>query len=122
MITSIAGLLEDVKNGKVTRVCFDLDDTLCEKPKDDLNYDYCTPIKENCDLLRTLFDSGVTIIIHTARGMNRFNGNVGIVQAAFAEKTIRWLHENNIPYHQIYFGKPAADAYIDDKSINPWRI
>jgi uncharacterized HAD superfamily protein len=29
--------------------------------------------------------------------------------------TKEWLQKYNIPYDEIYFGKPSADYYVDDK-------
>ncbi|KAF3906672.1 hypothetical protein ABW20_dc0109991 [Dactylellina cionopaga] len=32
--------------------------------------------------------------------------------------TLETLSKYNIPYHEIYFGKPHADIYIDDHAVN----
>ena len=50
--------------------------------------------------------------------LNTYQGNVGKVIADVAALTIKQLDEFGIPYDEIYFGKPAADVYVDDKAIN----
>ena len=47
------------------------------------------------------------------------NGNVGGVIADVGEITLNTLREFDIPYDEIYFGKPYADCYIDDLAVNP---
>lgn len=93
------------------RVCFDLDKTLCEGK----DYESCTPMDWAAALTKKLKDEGHTIIIYTARKMNSFNGNIGLVNKNIAELTLSQLREWNIIYDEIYFGKPSADIYIDDK-------
>lgn len=70
------------------------------------------------DLLRRCKDAGHTIIIYTARGMWTSKGNMGQATAAHAHETLDWLSDNDIPYDEIYFGKPGADIYIDDMAYN----
>jgi hypothetical protein len=31
--------------------------------------------------------------------------------------TLNWLEKNNVPYDEIYFGKPWAQIYIDDNAF-----
>ena len=59
---------------------------------------------------------GHTIIIHTARRMKTHEGNVGKILADVAKITFETLDNFGIPYDEVYFGKPIADYYIDDKS------
>ena len=33
--------------------------------------------------------------------------------------TEKWLKDNNVKYHELKFGKPAAWKYIDDKACLP---
>ena len=28
-----------------------------------------------------------------------------------------WLSRHSVPYHELIFGKPYADFYVDDKSV-----
>lgn len=103
------------------RVCFDLDETLCSLDKDLPTieaYKKAHPILEMIDILKELESKGHTIMIYTARGMGTFRGNQGAATASIGKITLDWLLKNNIPYHEIHFGKPSADFYIDDKALN----
>jgi hypothetical protein len=35
------------------------------------------------------------------------------------EVTTTWLKHHGVQYHQIFFGKPVADIYIDDRAMTP---
>ncbi|AYV85720.1 MAG: hypothetical protein Satyrvirus33_10 [Satyrvirus sp.] len=102
------------------RYCFDLDNTLVTYPE--LSGDYTTvkPIQKTIDFLKYLKNFGHTIIIYTARRMNTHNGNVGKVMADIGKITFDTLEKFNIPYDEIYFGKPYADYYIDDCAVSPY--
>ena len=50
--------------------------------------------------------------------MAAYSGNVGAATADCAAVTLDSLDRLSIPYHEIAFGKPHADFYIDDKSIS----
>lgn len=101
------------------RVCFDLDNTLVTYPDISGNYDTVKPIDRNIKFARLLKDLGHTIIIYTARRMKTHKGNVGAVISDIAKVTFDTLDRYDIPYDEIYFGKPYADFYIDDLSVNP---
>tara|TARA_B110000208_G_C11794398_1_gene438922 strand:- start:1164 stop:3068 length:1905 start_codon:yes stop_codon:yes gene_type:complete len=103
---------------KNKRICFDLDNTLVTYPK--INGDYRTvePIQKNINLLRYIKKLGNTIIIYTARRMKTHDGSTGKVLADIGSITFETLKKYNIPFDEIYFGKPYADFYIDDLAIN----
>jgi hypothetical protein len=50
--------------------------------------------------------------------MKTHNGNIGKINADIGKITFDTLEKFNIPYDEIYFGKPHADFYIDDLAIN----
>jgi streptomycin 6-kinase len=50
--------------------------------------------------------------------MKTHNGNVGKITADVGKITIETLENFEIPYDELYFGKPYAHAYIDDLAIN----
>ena len=100
------------------RICFDLDNTLVTYPVVSGDYSTVQPIQKNIDFLKYLKSFGNTIIIHTARRMKTFSGNCGKVMADVGKLTFDTLHKFNIPYDEIYFGKPNADFYIDDLGVN----
>lgn len=102
------------------RFCFDLDNTLVTFPliKDD--YTTVEPLQKNIDFLNNLKKEGNVIIIHTARKMKSNNSNLGKTLKDIGKITFDTLEKFNIQYDEIYFGKPNADFYIDDKAINAY--
>ena len=82
--------------------------------------DYRTvkPIEKNINFLKYLKTFGNTIIIYTARRMKTHNGNIGKINSDIGKITFETLDNFNIPYDEIYFGKPYADFYIDDLALN----
>lgn len=102
-------------NFKIERFCFDIDGTLLKFNKD---YKKCKPIQKNIDYLNFLYNKGHIIILYTARRMKTYNGNIGLINKNIAKITYDSLEKYNINYHEIHFGKPYANHYIDDLSIN----
>ena len=91
----------------------DIDETICVSPPD-RNYSMATPIKENIAKINSLHDAGNTIIYWTARGTGS-----GIDWRGTTEKQfIDW----GVKYHELHFGKPIYDLFIDDKNINSERF
>ena len=99
------------------RFCFDLDSTLVTAPVTPGDYNTCRPVQHTIDYVRKLHAQGHRVIIQTARRMKTHSGNVGAVVSDIGSVTLRQLDTFNIPYHEIYFGKPYADFYIDDKAV-----
>jgi hypothetical protein len=50
--------------------------------------------------------------------MRTHGGNVGAVIADIGVVTLNQLTKYDIPYHDIFFGKPYANVYIDDLAVN----
>ena len=103
---------------KPKRICFDLDNTLVTYPIIPNDYTTVQPIQKNIEYLNYLKKLGNTIIIYTARKMKSEGGNIGKVNANIGHITFDTLEKYEIPYDEIYFGKPYADFYIDDLGIN----
>ena len=110
--------LQGFKASKKLRVCFDIDNTLVSEPQMPGDYSSVEPITKNIEFLRFLKSQGHTIILQTARRMKTHGGNVGKLVAEVGKITFDTLEKFNIPYDEIYFGKPYADMYIDDKAID----
>lgn len=104
---------------KCTRFVFDLDHTLCTGPTITGDYATCLPIARNISYLKQLHEQGHYIIIATARRMRTHCGKVGAVVADIGATTISWLEQYGIPYHELCFGKPWGQFYIDDLAIDP---
>lgn len=102
------------------RLIFDLDDTLTEHYAGD--YASVSVNVEVVEKLKAYREKGFTIVINTSRNMRTFEGNIGKINANTLPVIINWLDSNNIPYDEIYTGKPWCGMegfYVDDKSIRP---
>jgi capsule biosynthesis phosphatase len=97
------------------RYCFDLDGVICSVAP---HYVNAEPNYEVIHRISELRQEGHVIIINTARGMSTYKGNVAMVYQMYFDFTIDQLTDWGVEYDEIYFGKPAADHYIDDKAIN----
>ena len=99
------------------RICFDLDGVICELKRPEESYFDVLPKPGAVEYLNKLKENGDYIIIHTARHMKTCEGNVGKVIQRVGKQTIDWLEKYNIPYDELYFGKPWAEIYIDDNGF-----
>ena len=99
------------------RVVFDLDETICRHTNRD--YANAAPVWLTIERMRQLRERfpECEIIIHTARGMKSCGGDAARADAKNRAVTEEWLERHNVPYDILVFGKPFADAYIDDKAI-----
>lgn len=102
------------------RLIFDLDDTLCTTQNGD--YANAQPITEVVEKLRDYHRQGFTIIINTSRNMRTYQGNIGAINKNTLPIIIDWLRRHDIPYDELYVGKPWCGFegfYVDDKAIRP---
>lgn len=116
-IPNISCLTGDHINEQL-RFCFDLDNTLVTYPRIPNDYTSVLPIDTNIRFLKYLKNFGHTIIIHTARRMKTHQRNQGALLADIGKITFETLDKFEIPYDEIYFGKPDADFYIDDHAVS----
>ena len=103
------------------RFCFDLDNTLVTSPEIPNDYSTVKPIYKNIEYLKYLKNSGHYIIIYTARRMKTHKSNIGLILKDISKITYETLENFDVPYDEIYFGKPYADFYIDDLAINAYE-
>lgn len=102
------------------RLIFDIDDTLC--CTQDGDYENAQPIQGMIDKLKDYHHQGFTIVLHTSRNMRTFSGNVGEINKNTLPIIIDWLAKHEVPYDEIYVGKPWCGFegfYVDDKAIRP---
>lgn len=104
---------------KKKRFCFDLDNTLVSHPTIKNDYRSVKPILKNIKFLNFLYSQGHYIIIYTARRMRTHSGNIQKVKKDIKKITIDQLKLFNVNYNELIFGKPYANFYIDDLSVNP---
>ena len=105
------------------RLIFDLDDTLCRT----INADYANsiPIWPVIVKLRQYKADGFEIAISTSRNMRSYEGNTGKIAANTLPIIIEWLKRHNVPFDEIYIGKPWCGTdgfYIDDRAIRPQEL
>ena len=87
----------------------DIDETICRTPNT-LDYSKARPIKKAIDKVNSLYEKGHTIVFWTARGTGS-----GIDWRDVTESQLKiW----GIKYHDLKFGKPIYDVFIDDKNLN----
>lgn len=90
-------------------IYIDIDETICHSP-DVPDYTTSYPIVENIEKANELYDQGHTIVYWTARGTK-----TGI---DWRETTETQFKKWGVKYHDLKFGKPNYDLFIDDKNIN----
>jgi histidinol phosphatase-like enzyme len=92
----------------------DIDGTICESAGGD--YSTSIPIESRIQKVNKLYEDGHTIVMLTARGMGRSNGDQKVAEKLMRDVTEKQLKSWGLKYHSLYFGKPSADFYIDDKA------
>lgn len=101
---------------------FDIDGTICPIKKKEEKYEDLIPYKEMVDKIREYKEKGARIILFTARNMNSYGGNIGVINKNTAKVLLEWLDKWDIPYDEIIYGKPwpgHKGFYIDDRTVRP---
>ena len=91
----------------------DIDETICNSPED-RDYSKAQPIKENIKKINKMYDNGDKIVYWTARG----TGSGIDWRKTTEQQFVEW----GVKYHELHFGKPIYDLFIDDKNINSNRF
>jgi len=99
------------------RICLDIDGTLCEVRSPGADYAAVRPLPHAAERIRSLRAAGHYVILATARHMQTCGSNVGMVMARQGQTLLAWLQRHGIEYDELWFGKPHADLYIDDKAV-----
>ncbi|GBR54925.1 phosphatase IIIC [Neokomagataea thailandica NBRC 106555] len=103
------------------RLVVDLDDTLTRHNSNN-SYEDMEPNLPLIERLREYKAQGFEILIHTARNMRTYKGVVGKINANTLPIIIAWLTKHDVPYDEIYVGKPWCGTegfYIDDRAVRP---
>ena len=95
--------------------CVDIDGTIC---KNNNKYENSVPYTDRILQINNLYDQGHIIKYFTARGMGRHKDSIILAQKDFFDITYNQLNSWGCKFHSLILGKPSADFYIDDKSIN----
>tara|TARA_Y100001937_G_scaffold55808_1_gene76774 strand:+ start:411 stop:1244 length:834 start_codon:yes stop_codon:yes gene_type:complete len=104
--------------------CIDIDGTLT-KPHKGTPFE-AIPIPSRIEKINKLFDEGATIYLMTARGFVHSIGRYPddtLAQQREADyhtrsRTEKQLKEWGVKYTKLFFGKPRAWVYVDDRAIN----
>lgn len=87
----------------------DIDDTICTL-SGSMQYETARPIPKAIAKVNRLFEEGHRIVFWTARGTKS-----GIDWRQLTEaQLLSW----GVQYHELRFGKPVYDIFIDDKNMN----
>lgn len=95
---------------EIKTFCVDIDGVIATLSPGN-RYDLAQPRREIIDAVNALYDNGQRIVLFTARG-----SATGLDWTAVTE---RQLADWGVRHHELRFGKPAADYYIDDRAMTP---
>jgi CMP-N-acetylneuraminic acid synthetase len=88
---------------------FDIDGVIAKlSPGND--YAKAEPNRSIIDAINLLYSMGNRIVLLTARGY--------VTGIDWKEVTIQQLTDWGLSYHELHFGKPNADFYVDDKMLD----
>ena len=76
-----------------------------------LEYERALPNRDIIRVVNYLYEQGHRIVLFTARG--------SATGRDWSELTRRQMADWGVKHHELLFGKPAADYYIDDKMLSP---
>lgn len=102
------------------KLIVDLDDTLSSTMGGD--YEQAVPRLEVIRKLHEYRAMGFEIAINTSRNMRSYGGNIGKITAYTLPVIVDWLRRHEVPYDEIYIGKPWCGHegfYVDDRAIRP---
>ena len=111
--SDLAALEADFPDGELPSgrsFVFDMDGVIATLVPD-LDYRKSAPSPALVALVNRLYDAGNRVVIHTARGSESGRD----WSATTREQLRRW----DVRHHELHFGKPAADFYVDDRAISP---
>lgn len=90
------------------KLVIDIDGVLAEAMPE-LDYAQAGPIEANIARVNALYAAGCHVTLYTARG----SGTGKDWRDVTEQQLMRW----GVHYHELKFGKPPADYYIDDRLV-----
>lgn len=102
------------------RLVMDIDGTLTNAETSD--YANVAPNEEVVAQLRYYHAKGFEIVLYTARNMRTYDSSMGKIAANTLPILFEWLAKHDIPYDEIWAGKPWCGRegfYVDDKTVRP---
>ncbi len=127
MMKDIPPLVEkfdDITERRKDIYCIDIDGTLTE-PHEGTPWE-AVPIPSRIAKVNKLYDEGAVIYLMTARGFIRSTDmhpdNIVFAQqeadSYCRPRTEAQLEKWGVKYHSLFFGKPRAAIYVDDRGVN----
>lgn len=104
------------------KIVMDIDGTLCPIKSSEEEYIDLVPYPDMVERLREYQEQGFYIVLNTARNMRTHGESIGLINKHTAKVMLEWLDKYEIPYDEIYYGKPwqgKGGFYVDDKTIRP---
>lgn len=86
----------------------DIDETILMTQN--MDYENSQPMYDRIEKINKLYDEGNTIIYWTARGTGSGKD--------WSDVTKKQFKRFKVKYHDLKFGKPIYDLFVDDKNIN----
>ncbi len=100
----------------------DVDGVLCKNKEEGEDYSKLKPNLKIVNKIKEYKNKGFYIILYTSRNMRTYKSNLGKINAKTAKIILEWLEKNQIPFDEIYFGKPWCGFkgfYVDDRAVKP---
>jgi capsule biosynthesis phosphatase len=104
------------------RIVIDVDGTICLEKQAGVSYTDVLPDLKVIETLKAYKNMGFYIILFSSRQMRTHQNNLGKINAETLPNLIEWLRKYDVPYDEIYMGKPWCGFegfYVDDKAIRP---
>lgn len=95
------------------RFVFDIDGVIAQFDSE-LDYEHAKPNDKMVQVIQKLYEAGNYIVLHTARGY--------VTGVDWREVTEKQMERFGLPYHELHFGKPNADYYVDDKMMDMEKL
>ena len=102
------------------RLVIDVDGTLTTG--ESVPYAEVAPRPDVVEMLRHYRKQGFEIVLYTARNMRTHGSSLGRINARTLPVLFDWLHRHDIPYDEVWTGKPWCGDdgfYVDDKAVRP---
>lgn len=107
------------------KILIDLDGVLAGPKPANGAYIDCVCNSALVQRLRELKAEGWIIAIHTSRNVKTHNHNQGLLAAHTLPDIKAWLDKNEVPYDEVWLGKPWAGPdglYVDDRAVRPSEL
>jgi capsule biosynthesis phosphatase len=109
-------------NAHPSKIITDLDGVVAGPKPTSGNYTDCSVNGPLVQRLRELKAQGWVIAFYTSRNVKTHDHNVGKINATTLPDIHAWLKKNDVPFDELYVGKPWAGPegfYVDDRAVRP---